>query len=198
LEKDTIAPVADLAGMPTGTSSATSVDITVSSAALDFSGYKFKIGEGATTDCANTSGYQTAVSILNHISTSLSNYVDGQLKYVLWPLDGAGNTQTTATETSWTKDTTAPIAHLLSAPSGSVALSALNVTVDNLNPSDIVSYKYKIISNTTDLSLCTDATGYSASIPVATKITDDLTTYPHENNFVLCVIGKMQLEMNKV
>lgn len=62
-------------------------------------------------------------------------------------------------------------------------ISALDVTVGGV---DVVGYRYKLGTNTLD---CADSTGYSVEVPVATKITDSLSSYSNQD-LRLCVVGK--------
>ena len=60
--------------------------------------------------------------------------------------------------------------------------STLNVTVSGTG---VTQYKYKL----TDNSYCSEESGYSAAIPVATPISEDLTSFSSGDNLRLCVLG---------
>jgi len=55
--------------------------------------------------------------------------------------------------------------------------------------SDVVNYRYKITDITLGTQACTNATGYSADIPVATKLTDSLVSYSSGTTLRICVLG---------
>ena len=59
----------------------------------------------------------------------------------------------------------------------------LNVSVAGAS---VAQYKYKVITSTNS---CSDASGYSSAIPIATPITDSLTGFSHGDHLKLCVIG---------
>ncbi len=106
--KDTVPPVANLAGQPVGTSSATLLNVTVSGTDVQF--YQYKAGETASTDCSNASGYGAAIPVSTLITDDISGLADGSITLCVVGSDTAGNLQpyASATSATWTKDTTVP------------------------------------------------------------------------------------------
>ncbi len=181
--KDTTAPTATLSGQPTGSSNVTTLDITV--AGTDVVSYRHKVGASATTTCSNSAGYSASTGVGTKITNSISGIADGTIRLCVIGVDSVGNWQTfgSATAVTWTKDTSAPTASLTNAPTGTNSTTTLDVTVGGTG---VTNYKYKVgVDSTTD---CTNATGYSASRAVATKITDSISGLA-DGAIELCVIG---------
>jgi hypothetical protein len=101
--KDTAAPTATLSGQPTGTSSTTTLNVTVGGTGV--TSYKFKVGVSTSTDCANTTGYSGQTAVATKITSNISGLADGDVKLCVIGADDAGNWQTEASATSatWTK-----------------------------------------------------------------------------------------------
>jgi len=195
LEKDTTAPTALASGVPTGMSSVTSIDAKVTATdPSDIVGYLFKLGSTATTDCTVSSGYSVQKPMSAHIISSLSSFPEGAMTLCLLGVDAIGNTQTfaSATQLNWTKvlpnpnDTTAPVATLSGAPTGTNNAKTLNVAVSAVVASDIATYRYKL--GATAAINCADITGYSTSQPGATPITDSIAAIA-DGSITLCVVA---------
>lgn len=62
----------------------------------------------------------------------------------------------------------------------------LNATVSG--PS-VVNYRYKLTDYNSPTSACSNATGYSANIPVATLLTDSLVPFTSGTTLRICVVG---------
>ena len=182
--KDALPPAATLSGAPAGTSLSAVLDITVAGA--DVVEYKFKIREAADPACSNSTGYSAAIAVATHVTDSIAALADGALQVCVIGKDASGNWQLegTATVASWTKDTAAPVASIADAPSGTNAASSLNVTIAG---TDVTEYKYKLRESAT--TACSNSTGYSSAIAVATKITASLSGLS-EGATELCVIGR--------
>lgn len=74
---------------------------------------------------------------------------------------------------------------LSNTPMGADSSNVLDITVSGL---DVVAYKYKLgLSGSVD---CSTSTGYSAEIPAATHITDDISVHPKYSFLKICVLGK--------
>lgn len=70
-------------------------------------------------------------------------------------------------------------------PNEIASTNSINVTVGGSN---ITNYRYKVgPASTTD---CSDLTGYSAAIPVATPLAEDFSSYS-DGKIVVCLIGQM-------
>lgn len=178
--KDTTAPTAaeiTLAGTPSTISNLTALNVTVGGTGVVK--YKFAITTQATT-CAAATYNATWRALATSITDTLGS--DGTLRLCVIGQDAAGNATTIATakQFDWTKNTTAVAATLSGQPSNPSSVTALNVTVAG---TDVVSYKYAIITS----GGCATATYNASWITVATPITDTLAA---DNSFTLCVIGK--------
>ncbi len=103
--KDTVAPTVTLSGLPESPSGADPLSVSVAGPA-DLISYKYKVGLQASTDCAVTSGYNSINPKGTLITTAMSGFADGTMILCVLGVDAAGNIQSTATSTSWIKDTT--------------------------------------------------------------------------------------------
>jgi hypothetical protein len=185
--KDKTAPVISLSNLPTiiNASSSSILNISVTSADKDFSHYIYKLGN-ASLNCADTSGYSAevlpSVAITNDVSSFSSNSQSANTKLCVIAIDTNSNSSRPVSAT-WLVDTTAPLATLAGTPSLVSNASALNITV---SATDIATYRYKVgESATTDCSLIG---GYSAAIPRATLITDDVSLLS-DDEIRVCVVG---------
>lgn len=181
--KDAIAPTAVLSGAPTGASSTTSLNITVSGSGV--TQYKHKVRGSVDAACTVSTGYSTATPVATPISDSISGLSDGTVEVCVLAMDASGNLQSPASYTgaSWMKDTLAPTTTISGDPVGASNITALSISIGGAN---VVSYKYKI-REAADTA-CSDATGYSGVVSVSTSITNDISALA-DGSFELCVIG---------
>ena len=70
----------------------------------DVTHYKSKAVTGACT----TGNYGSEAAVATRITTNISSLADGTIRLCVIGRDTAGNYQSAATETTWTKDTAAP------------------------------------------------------------------------------------------
>jgi len=189
---DLSASPAILTGAPTGTNNTTTLNISVSAVnSSDIVQYKYKVGETSNIDCSSDTSYSSATAIANHISTSLSTLIDGAITLCVVAIDNRGNQQSyaSATTASWTKDTTGPTATLSGYSSVYNSSSSFSIAVSAVVPSDIVSYRYKIVIASID---CIDPSGYSNVTAKAMAIADSIVLFSSNttsNNTKLCVVG---------
>lgn len=176
--KDTAAPSATFSGQPTGINNTTSLMIDISGS--DVTSYKYFLSIGA--DCSDSSSYSATQNESTNITDSLLALPDGTYTLCVVGADPAENWQTyaSAATTTWTKDTTAPIAVLTSLPSNPSNLGTLAI---NIGGADVAYYQYKL-GLTVD---CSNPTGYSSDIVETTNITDVLGA---DGTYTLCVLGK--------
>ena len=181
---DTTAPVATISGFPTGTSNTTVLQITV--AGTDVTAYKTKSVAGSAILCAATSDYGSETAVGTRIASNISTLADGSVTICVIGRDATGNWQTeaTAANATWTKDTTPPVVTLSGAPSGSSSVASLNVTVGG---NGVYLYKFKVGTETT--ADCASATGYGSVTAAATPITASLSAIPAGSWAKLCVLG---------
>ena len=181
---DTTPPVATISGFPTGTSNTTVLQITV--AGTDVTAYKTKSVAGSAILCAATSDYGSETAVGTRIASNISTLADGSVTICVIGRDAAGNWQTeaTAANATWTKDTTPPVVTLSGAPSGSSSVASLNVTVGG---NGVYLYKFKVGTDTT--VDCASATGYGSVTAAATPITASLSAIPAGSWAKLCVLG---------
>lgn len=105
---------------------------------------------------------------------------DGTQYYVrVRVTDNAGNLSSETQSANWTTNGSLS-AVFAGAPLNPSNLSALNVTVSGTG---VTEYKYKLGGGSLD---CTDSSGYSATIPLVTSITDSLGA---DGSFKLCAVG---------
>jgi photosystem II stability/assembly factor-like uncharacterized protein len=104
--KDTIAPTATLAGVPSSPSAMTKLNISVLGTGV--SEYQYKIGLASLTTCSSAVDYSADIIGSQGIAQDISSLPDGQIKLCVVAKDQAGNYQPydSATSTIWTKDTT--------------------------------------------------------------------------------------------
>lgn len=88
--RDTVAEPPVLLGAPVGSSATVDLDINVSGE--DTRSYKFKLGVGASTDCANAEGYSADwVGARTNIKTSIASLADGTIRLCLVSRDALDN-----------------------------------------------------------------------------------------------------------
>jgi hypothetical protein len=181
-EKDTIAPVGGMTGMPSGTNSLTTLDVAIGGTG-GVHDYAYKIGPASSTDCTSSSGYSAKTPVNQPLTRDFSSLADGSLKLCVKTWDEAGNTDAGSIASStWTKDTTAATAVLTGAPGAFSNGTSLSVTVGG---TDVVGYKYKFGAAWS--TSCDN--GYpSTATPVATSITESLGSLA-DGNYRLCVVA---------
>jgi hypothetical protein len=188
--KDTTAPNAaalTLTGTPASPSNTTTLGVTVNGA--DIAYYKYKVGAAASTTCSSSTSYSAEVVRTTGITSSISGLADASLTLCVWGRDSAGNYQALADATTytWTKDTTAPTAAavtLSGVPTDPSQDIVLNVAVSG---GGSTHYKYKVgLASTTT---CTDSSGYSAEVAVASNIVDNISSLA-DSTLKLCVITR--------
>lgn len=184
-EKDTINNVAAILSFePNGASSLTYLKSSISGSEL--SGYIYKVGPEATTNCSILSGYSNSLPLSQELSANLTPFGNGPLKLCILTIDEAGNTQplTDASVINWTRDTTiinsvisefTPAGHL----SNQAGTRTLEVSGENLT-----EYKYEIIHS----GSCTDVDfsnlpSHSISTPISFNASTD-------NTYQVCIIAK--------
>ncbi len=181
--KDTLAPIAVLSSVPTGSSSTTSLNIAVSGTGV--ATYRYKVGVSGSTDCSSMTGYSSAIAVGTAIQDDISALADGGMTICALGLDAASNLQAAASATSatWTKDTVAPTAVLSSVPTGLSSTTSLNIAVSGTG---VATYRYKVgVSGSTD---CSSMTGYSSAIAVGTAIQDDISALA-DGGITICALG---------
>ena len=161
----------------------TVLDITV--AGTDVGEYKYKIREAADAACSNSTGYSATTAVATHITDSIAALADGALQVCVIGKDASGNWQLEGTVQSHPGPKTprlpSPAFRMLPAEQ---IYDALDVTIAG---TDVTEYKYKLRESAT--TACSNSTGYSSAIAVATKITDSLSGLS-EGATELCVIGR--------
>lgn len=100
LTKDTTGPTATINGQPSGSSSVTSLNITIGG--TDVTHYKYKI-DSYTIDCASPSDYSAEKSVSTKITDNIAVLAPGKVKLCVIGRDAVGNYQTTASTVIWTK-----------------------------------------------------------------------------------------------
>ena len=101
--RDTFAPTASQSGAPTGTSSTTTLNVTVAGTGVTH--YKYKVGVSASVDCTNSASYSAQTIVATKITDDILGLADGGIKLCIVGRDAAGNWQTysSANATTWTK-----------------------------------------------------------------------------------------------
>ena len=125
VQLDSSVPTATLTGTPNANSNATALNVTVGGS--NVAQYVYKVGNLATTDCANAAGYSAAVAIATKITDALG--ADGDKKLCVRGINANNNTQTLASATSftWNKDVVAPTL-AISTPIAGYYVNSLNKT----------------------------------------------------------------------
>ena len=183
--KDTTPPTATISGAPTGTSSSTTLAVTVGGTGVTH--YKFKVGLTSSTNCSSSSGYSSETAVATQITSSVASLADGSLTLCLVGRDATGNWQAdaSATSASWTKSIpTGPVATISGQPTGTSAITDLYVTVGGTG---ITHYKYKV--GATSSTSCSSSSGYGSQTVVSTPIVSKLSSATIGINLTLCVIG---------
>lgn len=184
-DKDTINDeTAILSFEPTGTSALTYFSSTVSG--TDLSGYIYKIGPAATTNCSTLSGYGSEVSITQDINTDLTSFGEGALSLCVLTIDVAKNLQPTsnAKVVNWIRDTTV-VNTIVSdyTPSGTLSNQAGTRTLE-VSGEYLTEYKYEIINS----GSCSDVDFSSRpTYSISTPISFDAST---DNTYQICIIAK--------
>ena len=148
----------------------------------DIVAYRYKIG---TTACSNKEGYSTERKPEKTINDDISTMADGKKILCIISKNKAGVWQDfkNAITQTWTKDTTPPTATVTGQPTVSSNAANLDLTVAG---DDVTHYRYRIGTTATD---CTVDTGYSTETPIATKITQSLSSQA-DGVVKVCVIGR--------
>ena len=182
--KDTTAPTATTSNAPSGTSATTSLDVTI--AGTEVTHYKYKIRASADSACSVSTGYSTEVAVATHITDDITAKADGAMELCVIGRDSIGNwkAESAATSANWTKNTVPPTASLSGQPTGKSSTTTLNITVAG---TDVTHYKYKV-RGTADAA-CSNSTGYSSEIAVATHITESISGKP-EGAIEVRVVGR--------
>lgn len=93
-----IIPTATLSGTPSSTSSASSLNVTVSGAGV--AKYTYYVGSGS--NCNNAS-YSTQKDVSLKITNSISSYTSGTMVLGVKGISSAGTSQSVPTIFTWTK-----------------------------------------------------------------------------------------------
>lgn len=184
---DTISPTVILSNVPTGVSSSTSLNIGISSTdPSDLYVYKYKVGRASDVNCSVEAGYSALIQSTTSITNNIASLPDGLLKICVIGTDEAGNTQSSATTTSWTKDTTAPIVTFSNTPLSKSSTTSLNIAVSSSSPSDLHRYKYKVgVASSVN---CADLTNYSGFISPSVSITNNIASLS-DVDIKICAFG---------
>lgn len=155
--------------------------IAVAKTSASVTSYVYKVSTVATELCDSMSGVSADQAFTVPISINTTSYPLGNLLTLcVWGKNSLVNAyQVTATKAQFVKASLSATSVVSQNSSG-----ALNTTVSGVG---IVSYKYKVgLASSTD---CTQAAGYSAVIPVATRITDDFSDLLSSASMKLCLLG---------
>ena len=160
--KDTAVPVATVSDAPSGTNSTTSLNVTF--AGTGVTEYKYKLRVSCRCSLFDSSGYCAAIAVATNSRLAFQAFPKVRPSFAssaaTRPVTGRrklGNGD------DWTKDTTAPTATISGEPTGTNNAAVLNVTVAG---TDVSHYKFKI--RVPSDPACSNATGYSAEVAVAT------------------------------
>ena len=128
---DTTAPTASLSGQaPASAAVSNAASVTATVAGTDVTHYRYKVVAGSS--CSGSTGYlpndTTGTAVATGISAATTTPADGSVSLCVIGRDEAGNWQSTssATEHTWTKDTTDP----------TVVIVHLGTTSYSVSPSD--------------------------------------------------------------
>ena len=176
--KDTVAPTATIGGGPTNPSSDANLNATVSGTGVV--DYQYKLVSGASA-CTGGGYNGSWIAIATPITDAIG--ADGDYKLCVIGRDAADNAQTeaSASQHTWTRDSTAPTATITNGPANPSNDTSLNVSVSGTG---VLDYQYKIVSGA---SLCTGGSYNGSWIAVATAITDAIGA---DGDYKLCVIGR--------
>ena len=135
---ETVPPTATLPSPPTGTSSATTLNVTV--AGTNVVKYQYAVGDG-TLDCTGGANYSGWTAVGTPITASIASVADGTVDLCVVGQDQAGNAQayTGATTATWTKDTTPPQA-LAAFTAATGTASAGDVALNWTYPATVTDY----------------------------------------------------------
>ena len=154
-----------ISGTTTGTDSGSDVDLT------------FTNGSNTVTISditVSSNAWSTTLTLAN-----LTTLGEGTIA-IAGTVDNTAGRKSTASR-SFVYDITAPTATASGAPTGTSAVTTLNVTVAG---TDVTHYKHKVVIGST----CTSG-GYGSETLVATAITDDVSSLA-SGSITLCVLGK--------
>lgn len=166
---------ANIAGQPTGTNNATSLNVTVSGTGVVY--YKHKVGATGSTDCSSASGYGSETGVGTHITNNISGVPDGSVTLCVIGADAAHNYQaeSSAATATWTKKATPPSFTSLDlineAADGYLNASdhaLTNAIAGNLQGAAYTSAGYKLVSSGT---ACDGALSYGA-MPLENNTSD--------------------------
>lgn len=170
-------------GGPSGTSNSTSINLDVP-AAGGITGYRYKAVSGS--DCSSDSGYSAEIAAATDSTVDVSSLPDGTVTLCVIARDSAGNWMPAgdASESTWTKDTTAPASASFSGgPSGTS--NSTTMTLDVPAAGGVTGYKYKVVSGTD----CSSDAGYSAEVASGTDSPIDFAAVA-DGTVTLCVIAR--------
>lgn len=182
--KDTAAPSATLSGAPTGVNNATALSVNVGGTGVI--AYHYKLGASGSMDCSIATGYVLDVTESTDITDDISGLGDGNITLCVVGKDSAGNQQnfSSATQATWTKDTSPPDAVLAGLPSNPSGLTTLAIDVGGAG---VTAYRYKVgPAASLDCSL---SSGYGTEVMESLNITDDISGLG-DGSVEVCVIGK--------
>jgi len=155
---------------------------------VDVEKYIVNIYESSDTTLSLSKGLSENFVSGNQIILSDSVLEDGKSYFFsIEAVDRAGNKTETPTITpAWSIDTTAPIASISGAPTGTSNVTLLKVSVGGANVS---MYQYKI--GLTTASFCDESVGYSSFTDLSTNITVDISgVFSDGSSITLCVVGR--------
>jgi len=187
--KDTLAPVAIISGVPTSATNLLSLSFTVSANPIsDISSYKYKIGIDGTVLCNDLTGYSASpIPVATSITADMTSLADGVYRVCVLGIDAYGNQQPAINATSafWTKDTVAPIIALSMVPTGTLKNTTYAITVGSAD-TDFVYYNYKLgLASNTDCAVTTD---YGNNTLKGNLLTFSLAASP-DATYKICVRG---------
>ena len=172
-----VAPTATISGAPTGTSSTTTLNVTVGG--TNVTHYKYKLIQGSS---CGTTGYGSETAVATKITDSLTSYTNGTMRLCVLGKNNANSSnqwQTSATSVSWTKNATqnpqslqAPTIALQSPSTtpGNDSTPTFRVTVDN----NYTSGSVRLFSDTgcsTSISSTASVSGTTVDVTVTTAFT---------------------------
>ncbi|MGE0171808.1 MAG: hypothetical protein AB7T49_03450 [Oligoflexales bacterium] len=182
-------PLIDLDNMPENQSRITALGISVKKASGgdNLSHYKYKIGKASETDCAIMDDYSDIIPTSVKITDNISGLSDGKMELCIIGHDDSKDPISVVEQfysETWTKDTVAPTAKV--ANSSATGASSITGNYIEVEGSGVEKYRYK--ASTSSAVNCADAAGYGIEKGEDDKI--PVTTYPHQQNIYVCVIGR--------
>ena len=185
---DTTAPTASLSGQaPASAAVSNAASVTATVAGTDVTHYRYKVVAGSS--CSGSTGYlpndTTGTAVATGISAATTTPADGSVSLCVIGRDEAGNWQSTssATEHTWTKDTTDPTVVIVHLGSTNYSVSPSDANgVASTESADIASSGATCDSTVTFSTVSSGA--FTATNHPCVKVTDNAGNIAYSKTFV--------------